>query len=125
MFYPRFFDMSYVAARCQDKYGITPRPGWIRTAYGSESSMAATNIVFSNGGYDPWSSGGVKVAQNPSVAVLFIPTGAHHLDLFFTNPADPPELTQARKTEVGLIANWTSQWYAQQKGAAAARGSEL
>ena len=37
--------------------------------------------VFSNGGYDPWSPGGVLKDLSESVVAVVIPEGAHHLDV--------------------------------------------
>ena len=111
MFYPRLFDLDFITNHCYDKYGIYPRPYWIRTAYGLQSNLGVGNIVFSNGELDPWSSGGVKVSTNPSVTILDIPMAGHHLDLFFTNPLDPPSLTQARQTEISMIRQWITEWY--------------
>jgi hypothetical protein len=50
-------DMGAINAHCQAKYGITPRANWIATEF--EAFKGASNIVFSNGLLDPWSSGGV------------------------------------------------------------------
>jgi hypothetical protein len=72
-----------------------------------------SNIVFSNGRLDPWSSGGVtaNVTGNPSVIALVIDGGAHHLDLRASNPADPPAVTQARLVEAAAIRSWINSYY--------------
>ena len=41
-----------------------------------------TNIVFSNGLLDPWSSAGVSTAPSTGITILTIPEGAHHLVFF-------------------------------------------
>ena len=72
---------------------MSPARTWITESYGGIKGVSsASNIVFSNGGLDPWSFGGVT-PDTPlptvpsSIGVVWIPEGAHHLDLFFTNPA--------------------------------------
>ena len=74
------------------------RPALANTMYGGRSLEAATNIVFSNGLLDPWSSGGVLKPVGGTTA-LIIPEGAHHLDLRASNPKDPVSVVDARKKE--------------------------
>jgi hypothetical protein len=47
------------------------------------------------------------------LSTIWIPMGAHHLDLFFADPADPPSVTQARVAEMALVQQWVAAWYAQ------------
>ena len=72
--------------------------------------QGASNIVFSNGLLDPWSSGGVTkltaAERARGLVSVVIPSGAHHLDLFFSNPADPPDVIAARRTELTHIKDW-------------------
>jgi len=78
-----------------------------------------SNVVFSNGYLDPWASGGVRSAgwkkgddsviklneEGNSIA-LIIEDGAHHLDLFFPNEADPDSVLAAREVEKDMIKMW-------------------
>ena len=48
---------------------------------GGRHIEAASNIVFSNGLLDPWSSGGVLWNISDSLVAVIIPEGAHHLDV--------------------------------------------
>ena len=57
----------------------------------------------SNGDLDPWAGGGVLKAPHDRVVALKIKQGAHHLDLRFANPRDPPSVVHARKIEHKLI----------------------
>lgn len=116
MFYPFAMTPAQVDAHCLDKYGVTPRRAWITALYGGIEGVArATNIVFSNGGFDPWSFGGVTPSTplpaftSSSIERVWIEEGAHHLDLFFSHPADPPGVRLARKREVAAIQKWLSQ----------------
>lgn len=66
---------------------------------------------------DPWSSGGVTPDKLPegaqkSVQPVVIKEGAHHLDLMFSHPDDPPSVITARRTEVEAIRSWTNEGYA-------------
>ncbi|GIL58532.1 hypothetical protein Vafri_13455 [Volvox africanus] len=37
--------------------------------------------------------------------------GAHHLDLMFSNPADPPSVRAARQMEMRHVRRWIDQSY--------------
>lgn len=47
--------------------------------------------------------------------VVIIPEGGHHLDLFFSNDADPDSVTQARAVEVASIKQWIEEYHQQTK----------
>ncbi|TYZ63936.1 hypothetical protein PybrP1_002902 [[Pythium] brassicae (nom. inval.)] len=113
MFWPRTVTMDQVRTHCRDTWATTPDPDWIRVSYGDASLRAASNIVFSNGRLDPWSSGGVRrVPPGSKVSVVDIADGAHHLDLFFSHPADPESVKKARKIEVAHIRRWIHEFAA-------------
>lgn len=65
--------------------------------------------VFTNGNLDPWHVGGILTSLSPSLPAILIDGGAHHLDLFFSNPADPPSVIEARKVQLENIALWIEQ----------------
>eukprot|EP00935_MAST-01C_sp_MAST-1C-sp1_P000887 g887.t1 len=74
----------------------------------SRSPLSALNIAFSNGDRDPWSAGGVVGTANESlgVSVIAIEGGAHHLDLRYSDPRDPPAAVAARAEEERLARKW-------------------
>jgi len=123
MFWKRPENMSAIVQHCEDKYGIAPRQEWIKQEFGGAAGIAqASNIVFSNGLFDPWSSGGVGVAEankaashvatmgvKGSVKAVVIPNGAHHLDLMFSHKDDPADVKAARMLELEQVALWTTQ----------------
>ena len=64
-----------------------------------------------------WATGGVNSSlASPTVPVVFIADGAHHIDLFYSDPADPPSVTAARVEEMDLVATWIAAWRAEQRG---------
>ena len=66
-------------------------------------------VVFSNGEYDPWRSGGVLRNLSSSLVAVDIMQGAHHLDLFFSDPADPPSVREARQVELAAVRRWIAE----------------
>ncbi|KAJ0405963.1 hypothetical protein P43SY_005529 [Pythium insidiosum] len=111
MFWPRTVTMDEITSRCQRVWGTTPDPKWIRVSYGDSSLRSASNIVFSNGKLDPWSSGGVHdVHGNDKLTVVTIEEGAHHVDLFFSHPDDTESIQAARDKEIELISKWIDEF---------------
>lgn len=48
-------------------------------------------------------------SASSSVAAVLLSSGAHHLDLFFSNPLDPPDVLLARRIERDHITTWIQQ----------------
>ena len=109
MFWKYEFNMTFVQEHCQKKWGIQPRPFWIATQYGPIQSVGNySNIVFSNGAYDPWIAGGMTKNVSDTVVAYIVEEGAHHLDLMFSNPQDPQSVKDARAFELANIRKWLS-----------------
>ena len=109
MFFPRdFMTKAFLEQHCGSKYNVSPRSDWIPASYGG-NSYPGTNVVFSNGLLDPWSSAGLLNSSHPSISIVIIPEGAHHLDLFFSNSLDPDSVRHARATEIDAIRSWLQQ----------------
>ncbi|RHZ40458.1 hypothetical protein DYB31_007097, partial [Aphanomyces astaci] len=110
MFWLDVHDQTADAARCLAKWGVTLRPEWATTVYGGRKALrASSNIVFSNGNLDPWAGMGVLEDLNPSVVAVRVEGGAHHLDLMFSHPLDPPGVKRARQEELKHVAKWIQQ----------------
>lgn len=77
--------------------------------WGGRNLESLSNVVFSNGLYDPWHGGGVLRNLSDSVVAVIIPDGAHHLDLMFSNPLDTESVKAARKTELWHIQKWINE----------------
>jgi lysosomal Pro-X carboxypeptidase len=80
-------------------------------AYGTPVDWAreASNIVWSQGEYDPWRGGGVVEDLNDSLRAVVIPEAAHHLDLFFSHQDDTDAVIEARKFEMGEVRKWVNE----------------
>ncbi|XP_014813850.1 PREDICTED: lysosomal Pro-X carboxypeptidase [Calidris pugnax] len=106
MFEPQKWDFDALSEECYRLWGVRPRPSWILSVYGGKNISSHSNIVFSNGGLDPWSAGGVTKNISDSLVAIVIPDGAHHLDLRSRNPADPQSVQQARALEICYMKQW-------------------
>jgi lysosomal Pro-X carboxypeptidase len=113
MFIPSKWDFQTYAASCKKEFGVDAELYWAATQYGARNLKGASNIVFSNGNLDPWSSGGVLESVSETVVALHVEGGAHHLDLRASNPLDPQSVRDVRKKEMEHINMWIQQHRAQ------------
>ncbi|KAK4286395.1 hypothetical protein QN277_002955 [Acacia crassicarpa] len=118
MFEPNPFDLKSFVRNCKMAYGVAPRPHWVTTYYGGHDVKLVlrrfgSNIIFSNGLRDPYSSGGVLDNISDSIVAVSTVNGSHCLDILRAVPSDDPEwLVKQRKKEVEIIKGWISQYYA-------------
>ncbi|XP_030540865.1 lysosomal Pro-X carboxypeptidase-like [Rhodamnia argentea] len=117
MFQPDPFNISNFIDRCNRSYGVMPRPHWITTYYGGHDTEQVlrrfgSNIIFSNGLRDPYSSGGIL--KNISDTIVAFPTqkGSHCLDILSALQDDPSWLVRQRKKEIEIIKGWITKYYA-------------
>jgi lysosomal Pro-X carboxypeptidase len=80
MFWSFQYDEHAINVHCKMKYGITPSYYNIKEQFGGIDGVRnSSNIVFSNGRFDPWRSGGVTSINSTerSIWSIVIPNGAH------------------------------------------------
>ena len=111
MFWYAPWNASEQSDRCYKKHGIRPRETWTVTEYGGHLIQTSSNIVFSNGEYDPWMGIGVLYNVSNTIHSILIEGGAHHLDLMFSHPDDPESVLQARKFELEQIKQWIEEYW--------------
>ena len=74
------------------------------------AAATASNIVFSNGEYDPWRAGGVTVnLTDRDIVSVEVAEGGHHLDLMWSNPADPQSVVDVRALELAYVSKWEQE----------------
>jgi lysosomal Pro-X carboxypeptidase len=73
MFWPDRWDADEAAAGCKQQWGVETGRIWATVEWGGRRISAASNIVFSNGLYDPWHGGGVLQNISDSVRSVIIP----------------------------------------------------
>eukprot|EP00644_Phytophthora_capsici_P000989 jgi/Phyca11/509252/fgenesh2_kg.PHYCAscaffold_43_\ len=112
MFWPVEWNFTADNENCKSEWGVEIRPLWATTQYGGRKALkAASNIVFSNGNYDPWSGTGVLQSYSDSVVALSVEGGAHHLDLMFSNKLDTPSVLAVREAEKQHMHKWAREFY--------------
>ena len=103
---------------------------WMQAYYGGRDEVPRhRNIVWSNGALDPWSGQGVyppgggpdgpmvqNVSADGSQIALVLDLGAHHLDLMFSDPRNPPCFAAARAVEEQRITQWIQEAYDAHRG---------
>ncbi|KAK3205849.1 hypothetical protein Dsin_019895 [Dipteronia sinensis] len=114
------FNQTLFNSHCNTLYGVPPRPHWVTTYYGGHNIKLilrrfGSNIIFSNGLKDPYSSGGVLENISDSVVAVNTVNGSHCLDILGKNYGDPDWLVKQRETEVGIIEGWITKYYADLK----------
>ncbi|KAK4358643.1 hypothetical protein RND71_020872 [Anisodus tanguticus] len=70
----------------------------------------ASNIIFSNGLRDPYSSAGVLKNISHGLQAVYTRNGSHCLDILSAKPTDPEWLTMQRNTEVEIIEGWVTKY---------------
>ncbi|KVI00106.1 Peptidase S28 [Cynara cardunculus var. scolymus] len=116
MFPSQPYNLQEVIDNCKSVYGVTPRPHWATTYYGGYDiklvlSKFGSNIIFSNGLRDPYSSGGVLENISDEVLAVYTTNGSHCLDILASSKTDPDWLIKQRNDEVKIIRRWLTKYY--------------
>ncbi|XP_030956340.1 lysosomal Pro-X carboxypeptidase-like [Quercus lobata] len=117
MFEPDPFILSSYIEQCKSIYGVPPRPHWVTSYYGGHDIKLilhrfGSNIIFSNGLRDPYSTGGVLDNISDTIVAVSTVNGSHCLDILFAKESDPEWLVMQRKVELRIIEQWISEYYA-------------
>eukprot|EP00123_Amoebidium_parasiticum_P017854 comp24009_c0_seq1/m.42821 comp24009_c0_seq1/g.42821 ORF comp24009_c0_seq1/g.42821 comp24009_c0_seq1/m.42821 type:complete len:556 (-) comp24009_c0_seq1:545-2212(-) len=113
MFFFKPDNMSDHIEYCKQSLGVSPNVNWHELTFGTWEDIAlyGSNIVFSNGDFDPWYGAGILEDINPSLVAVNIKEGGHHVDLMFSDPADTKSIKKAREIEVTNIHKWVNEAY--------------
>ncbi|WIA28862.1 hypothetical protein OEZ86_011388 [Tetradesmus obliquus] len=103
------FDWQGVEEHCRQAWGVVPTKFHSLVQHGGTDWRGTSNIVFSNGLYDPWSAFGVMANVSDSVVAVLIADGAHHSDLMYARPDDSAALTEARATIMQHVRRWVEE----------------
>ncbi|KAH7836337.1 hypothetical protein Vadar_000047 [Vaccinium darrowii] len=71
-----------------------------------------SNIIFSNGLRDPYSSGGVLEDLSDTLLAVYTAQGSHCLDILMATETYPQRLIKQKKVEVKIVEGWLKKYYA-------------
>lgn len=103
------FNLAEFSDSCKYYYGLEPNLQYVETELVGQDLSSLSNVIFSNGLRDPWSSGGVLKSDNPNIDILILPQSCHHEDLRGSEPSDSPQLVKVRNKEKEIIRRWIKQ----------------
>lgn len=112
MFWNDPWNGTEAAERCHKQYGFFPDRQHISLTYGTPHDWVRSpysNIVWSQGEFDPWKGGGITYNLSDTLVGFVIKEAAHHLDLFFSNINDTEAVIEARRFELSMIQKWIKQ----------------
>ncbi|CAK9186785.1 unnamed protein product [Ilex paraguariensis] len=117
MFPPEPFNLKRFIRNCKRMYGVQPRPRWVTSYYGGHDIKLilhrfASNIIFSNGLRDPYSSDGVLKHISDTIIAINTVNGSHCLDIKQLEQSDPEWLVMQRRLEAEVIEGWITKYYA-------------
>ncbi|CAM8898075.1 unnamed protein product [Rhodiola kirilowii] len=116
IFQPRPFNWTEFKLECKRNYGVPPKPHWATKYYygGRDPKLVlrrfASNIIFSNGLRDPYSSGGVLEDLSDTLVAITAKKGHHCFDLFSIPPNSPNWKREVRVKEVQIIQSWLNKY---------------
>ncbi|KAM7287138.1 hypothetical protein ISCGN_030832 [Ixodes scapularis] len=108
MLYVRQWNLKKIRENCEKLYKVKPQPRKLYTEYGTRF-WNSSNIIFSNGEFDPWTSLGYLSPKTETVIPILIGESAHQEDLAFGAPADRHDLTRAREQERRNVRKWIEE----------------
>mmetsp|Transcript_9664 Transcript_9664/g.18969 ORF Transcript_9664/g.18969 Transcript_9664/m.18969 type:complete len:311 (-) Transcript_9664:188-1120(-) len=110
------FSMAKVVDTCSRVFNGTATLNTTRLTqvYGGyklgDGEAGITNVIWSNGGLDPWSGGGfLKPKPDTANHWFFLERGAHHYDLRGPHADDTDEVTAVRALEETIIRGWIEE----------------
>ena len=103
------FNLTEYADSCKYYYGVEPNLEYVEAELVGQDLSSLSNVIFSNGLRDPWSTGGVLESNNDKIDVLVMQNACHHEDLKGSHPLDTAEVIETRRQEKKIIKRWMKE----------------
>lgn len=109
MFLPRHFSYDWHEQHCHERFpGVRVEPFRMVNQWHFDDLSTTTRILFTNGLRDGWSTGSILETENPHLAIINMPNGAHHSDLRMTWPdaRDTPDVVACHEEATETLQAW-------------------
>lgn len=117
MFIPRHFSYKWHEKHCHERFGpeVPVGPWRMVDQWGFNDLSHSSHILFTNGLNDGWSTSSITETDNPNLAVINFPNGAHHSEFSQTypNPRDTEDIIAGYKTATKILGDWLDEIYSQ------------
>eukprot|EP01128_Nolandella_sp_AFSM9_P007563 TRINITY_DN4186_c0_g1_i1.p1 TRINITY_DN4186_c0_g1~~TRINITY_DN4186_c0_g1_i1.p1 ORF type:complete len:482 (-),score=127.98 TRINITY_DN4186_c0_g1_i1:183-1502(-) len=102
--------VSFYTGLCTDVYGFKfqPRIKETNIHYGGKSPVGS-NVLFVNGGIDPWHSLSVIEPIGDSITAILVPGGSHCENMSPAGPNSPAGMAQAQAETYRQIQGWLNE----------------
>ena len=117
MFLSRPFNYTWHTEHCHERFPSVPvEPYRMVNQWGFNDLSQTTNILFANGLNDGWSTSSILATDNPNLAVLNFPNGAHHSELGSVYPRedDTDDIVAGHAKAIVILGQWLNEIKSQQ-----------
>lgn len=109
MFLERPWSLEWVTKYCERRFDFTPDPLFMVKEFGFDDLSGTTQLMFTNGNRDGWSTSSYMIQPpNSQIAVFNFESGCHHSDLTGEGPI--PDDTPDMKLGYELVTNQIAKW---------------
>ncbi|KAL3928964.1 MAG: hypothetical protein SGBAC_012414 [Bacillariaceae sp.] len=112
MFIPRPYSAEWLEGHCQARFeGSTMKPYGMVNEWGYDDLSQSSRILFTNGLRDGWSTSSILETDNPNLAVINLPNGAHHSDLtmHWPNDNDTDDVVEGHEQAIVILRGWLDE----------------
>lgn len=117
MFLPRPFDYGWHTDHCHERFpGVPVEPYRMVDQWKFDDLSHTSHILFTNGLNDGWSTSSILETDNPNLAVLNFPNGAHHSDLAHVWPREDEtdDIVACHEEAKVILGRWLDEISSQQ-----------
>jgi len=104
MFPVREWGPEELSKYCQQTWNITPEITWFQPWLSKIQN--SSRIIFTNGLWDPWRSGGVLTSLSKTLVSFKIPKAGHMYDLAASHSKDLAAVRMVRQKVLSLLQSW-------------------
>lgn len=116
MFIPDRFSYDWRKQHCKERFpGVTVDPFRMAEEWEFNDLSRTSRLLFANGLNDGWSTSSILKTDNPHIAIVNFPNGAHHSELrrYYPDPEDTPDVKEGHELVKKILGDWLNEIYEQ------------